>query len=459
MKRFLIILIILCSFVLIGCNEENTNNTYTINYELDGGEAFDLVTKFEVGTEVVLVIPTRDGYTFEGWFEGDKRITVIEDRDYNLKAKWKVFTYTLSYDLDGGSCDNLISSFEHNQEVTLPTPTREGFIFIGWYEEEVKVENIENRNYNLKAKWEAEIKTYTVKIHFNDNIIFNGKVLAETKLVDINLSNKIDSKFNYEVEKFYLDKEYTNPINVRTKVEEDLEVYAVITLKPKTEDYKNLKISILGDSISTFYKDGSEVNSYYSGDNTFYYPRYCSVINSYTKTWWWKVIEGLECNIGINNSWSGTCVYNWGSNTNSSAMNMHRITTLDENGTPDIIIINMGTNDAVNNFTDEIFYNAYDTMLSRIEKEFPNAYIFCFNLGYSVYEGFNPVRLRYNEVINKVVSKHNAVLVDIAYILTEATYSEMLADRLHPNENGMNKISERAIATIKSFFTKGKEFK
>lgn len=459
MKKYLIILLMFCLCILIGCNKEP--NVYSINYDLNGGECENLITSFEEGTDVFLPTPEKEGYTFDGWYQNDLKITVIEDKDYSLFAKWIINTYTISYDLDGGKCDNLIDVFEHNQKVTLPTPTKEGYIFNGWYQNEEKIESIENRNYNLVAKWEAEnvSKSFNVKIHFNGKIIFNGSVLEGTRLMDIDLSSKINSKFTYQLEKMYLDENLEDLINIRTKVIEDLEVYSVITLKPKLPDFKNLKISILGDSISTFYKADSEVNSYYSEDNSFYYPRYCSVINSYTKTWWWKVIEGLEANIGINNSWSGTCVYNWGSSTNSSAMNMHRIETLDENGTPDIIIINMGTNDAVNNFTDDIFYSAYDTMISRIEEKYPNAYIFCFNLGYSVYEGFNPVRLRYNEVINKVATKHEAILVDIAYIQTESTYSVMLADRLHPNEEGMNRISERAITTIKAFFNYGKEFK
>ena len=140
-------------------------------------------------------------------------------------------------------------------------------------------------------------------------------------------------------------------------------------------------------------------------------------------------------------------------------MNMHRIKTLGENGAPDIIIVNMGTNDAVSNFTDPIFKTSYDTMLSRIEKEYPNAYIFVFTLGYSIYEGYDSVRLRYNKVIEELAKKHHTPIVDIAYIQTVDTYATMLADRLHPNEEGMNKISERALATIKGFFTSGKEYK
>ena len=458
MKKYLSLLLFLFVF-LIGCNEVKT--TYTITYDLNGGEATGLIESFESGDAVKLVIPTKEGFEFIGWYQDEQKITVIEDKNYNLIANWKVIEYTIVYDLDGGSCSNLIETFKHNDEVTLPIPTKEGHLFKGWYQEDSLVESITNQNYNLKAKWEVEdvAKSYNVKIYFQNKLIFNDKVLEGTKILDIDLSKAIEAKFNYEIKEVYTDKSFDNSISTRSKVIEDLELYVVIKLKPKIEDYKNLKISILGDSISTFYKAGSEVNSYYSGENTFYYPRYCSVISSYQKTWWWKVIEGLEGNIGINNSWSGTCVYNWGSETNSSAMNMHRIKTLGENGAPDIIIVNMGTNDAVSNFTDPIFKTAYDTMLSRIEKEYPNAYIFVFTLGYSIYEGYDPVRLRYNKVIEELSNKHHAPIVDIAYIQTVDTYVTMLADRLHPNEEGMTKISERALSTIKGFFTSGKEYK
>ena len=61
-------------------------------------------------------------------------------------------------------------------------------------------------------------------------------------------------------------------------------LYLELKVKPVKELEKGVKISILGDSISTFYSSSSEVNSYYSENDTYYYPKYCSVINTYTKT-------------------------------------------------------------------------------------------------------------------------------------------------------------------------------
>ena len=57
---------------------------------------------------------------------------------------------------------------------------------------------------------------------------------------------------------------------------------------------KGLKISFLGDSITTFYKEGSPVNSYYHEDGQYYYPKYCASVDSYEKTWWGQLYLNNE---------------------------------------------------------------------------------------------------------------------------------------------------------------------
>ena len=63
-------------------------------------------------------------------------------------------SYTITYDLDGGVCDGLVYEYTEGDEVVLPTPTKEGFTFLGWYLGDVKVELIKQGNFNLVAKWE-----------------------------------------------------------------------------------------------------------------------------------------------------------------------------------------------------------------------------------------------------------------------------------------------------------------
>lgn len=91
MKKFSLLLIILVCFLFIGCNE-NVNEElekYSITYELDGGTCDGLILDYEEGTEVKLPTPTKDGYTFVGWFDGETKVEVITKGNYNLVAKWE----------------------------------------------------------------------------------------------------------------------------------------------------------------------------------------------------------------------------------------------------------------------------------------------------------------------------------------------------------------------------------
>lgn len=164
--------------------------------------------------------------------------------------------------------------------------------------------------------------------------------------------------------------------------------------------YKNKKISILGDSISTF-GDPSSTNE----NGTYcwsYYPtatcRYSvngidSIQFDVNDTYWMKLIKATSMILGVNESWRGSTV----SGSGSSAFNHPtRINHLGENGTPDIILIYGGTNDAGRgvtigtfntenpiNYTDKeienlpvsTFADAYRTMLIRIMKKYPLAEI------------------------------------------------------------------------------------
>ena len=61
--------------------------------------------------------------------------------------------YTITYDLDGGTCNNLISKFNKWQKITLPMPQKEGFYFGGWVENDTYVKLIDNKNHSIKATW------------------------------------------------------------------------------------------------------------------------------------------------------------------------------------------------------------------------------------------------------------------------------------------------------------------
>ena len=97
-------------------------------------------------------------------------------------------------------------------------------------------------------------------------------------------------------------------------------------------------------------------------------------------------------------------------------------------------------------------------MFNLIEKNYPNAYVMCFTLGYSAYSDYyytEERRIEYNKITEAMCKQYKAKVIDIAKIQTVDTYSQLLGDRLHPNAEGMKKIAEKVIASMNEFFADG----
>ncbi|MDU5336765.1 InlB B-repeat-containing protein [Enterococcus sp.] len=132
---------------------------YTVTFDSQGGDAIsDQTYTVEQGIKT-FPIPSKQGFTFLGWYEGETKIETILDGeigDRKLKAKWKAIEYNVDYDSDGGSTiDSQKYTIERGID-SLPTPSRLGYSFDGWYEGEKKIERIsvgEVGNRLLKARW------------------------------------------------------------------------------------------------------------------------------------------------------------------------------------------------------------------------------------------------------------------------------------------------------------------
>lgn len=139
---------------------------YQVNFDSQGGESIQPMTyTIEQGIDS-LPTPTRNGYEFLGWYDGDSKVENIpvgSTNDRNLVAHWKANEYILSFNSDGGSEVDPVT-FTPVQEVTdLPTPTKKGYTFLGWYDGDEKVTKLEKGtvgDLTLTAKW--ELITYTL---------------------------------------------------------------------------------------------------------------------------------------------------------------------------------------------------------------------------------------------------------------------------------------------------------
>ena len=107
------------------------------------------------------------------------------------------------------------------------------------------------------------------------------------------------------------------------------------------EEKGKLKISIMGDSISTF----EEFNPpHYKVFYTLSMAK-ANGLQSVDDTWWKQVIDGLGGELCVNNSYSGSTVVGIGEMPACSEQRCEGLHF--DNNTPDIVLIYMGTNDPI----------------------------------------------------------------------------------------------------------------
>ncbi|MCQ2462599.1 MAG: InlB B-repeat-containing protein [Clostridia bacterium] len=157
-------------------NARYTKNQAVITFDTNGGTC-DTATKTVTYGEPygTLPAPTRAGYTFAGWFDyAGKKIeaaTVFTGAGtkQTLKARWGE-NCTLTLDVNGGNpLSKTTYTLVKNEPIgiTLPTPTRSGYAFMGWINSAgnaVSSTSIISGNATIKASWRQAV---TVTLNAN----------------------------------------------------------------------------------------------------------------------------------------------------------------------------------------------------------------------------------------------------------------------------------------------------
>jgi len=175
-------------FTSIWTINPNINNGYpylrifnrTITFNSNGGSAVSpIITK--LGTTISRPSdPTRNGYTFAGWFrnaDGTNEWNFANDRvttNLTLHARWTPITYNITYHLNGGTnhSANPATFDVTTPTITLQAPTKTHFTFAGWWTEaiggsqvsSISVGSTGNRVFH--ARWTPI--TYTITFNTND---------------------------------------------------------------------------------------------------------------------------------------------------------------------------------------------------------------------------------------------------------------------------------------------------
>ena len=146
---------------------------YLIRYEYEGVYESGKVNPNYIvyGDTVTLYSVYRTGYEFIGWFdseEGGKLVEVIDGSNITkisvLYARFDPLKYEITLDAGGGSfitpdgAETVYTyTLEYGQTFSLPLCTREGYAFLGWFDEggnEVEeITSINIKNMTLTASW------------------------------------------------------------------------------------------------------------------------------------------------------------------------------------------------------------------------------------------------------------------------------------------------------------------
>ena len=161
---------------------------YTITLDTNGGPVVSPI-KYTVEDLFTLPYPLRPGYEFVGWtLDGSGMIPAMPliiyhgtTGDLRYKAEWRLAEYTITMDLDGGSGQEKMVYTITDEDFELPTPTRNGYEFVGWTGERITTPQTSVRipkgstgNKAYTANW--KVIRYTITLVTN-----GGAVIASIR--------------------------------------------------------------------------------------------------------------------------------------------------------------------------------------------------------------------------------------------------------------------------------------
>ena len=214
----------------------------TISFEMNGAAPIQSV-EIEAGDTLDLPSPTREGYTFGGWFldseyERSANVLVLNNQDRTLYAYWLPNLYTVTFDSNGGSdVDTVTQTFD--SEFLAPTqPTLEGYDFAGWFTDDetflqVFTFGTHPLDTNLFAKWTATI--YDITYQLDGGILAEGSTLSYTVEDDLVVFND-PTKTGYTFEGWFDNNAFDGDVYVaiNPNLMSDLTLFAKFTVNEYT---------------------------------------------------------------------------------------------------------------------------------------------------------------------------------------------------------------------------------
>ena len=145
-------------------------NCYTLTTSVNDRRAGTITThhqtKITVGENVTITATTNNGYTWVGWYNGDKELTKelsytfnMPDENITYTAKWCKVTLAVN-NINAGTVTILNGTYFTGEEITITATTNNGYTWVGWYngDKELTKElsytfDMPDKNITYTAKW------------------------------------------------------------------------------------------------------------------------------------------------------------------------------------------------------------------------------------------------------------------------------------------------------------------
>lgn len=148
--------------------------TWTVSFNTNGGNKIDALTVEDGKTLTNLPNPTKNGYTFEGWYYNGLEfdITTVITKNITLDAKWEqekktvsgsttpaTVKYSVSFNSDGGTTVKTQTVVKGGLATEPTDPVKAGYTFVGWYNGNVLYDfsTKVTQNITLTAKYTKDV--------------------------------------------------------------------------------------------------------------------------------------------------------------------------------------------------------------------------------------------------------------------------------------------------------------
>lgn len=192
---------------------------WAIDYDFNGADFVgDYLDEYDILTDVLFPSVSKTGYKLKGWaLDGEiiDRFSPTAMCDATLTAVWEAVTYTITYELNGGTLFNADSIFTIEDDVIPEEPIRQSYSFGGWYINSAftlpitKIEAGTIGDKTFYAKWIPITYPISYDLCGGENSSLNPTSYSAENVVELQIPHRV----GYTFIGWYLDDRIITELN------------------------------------------------------------------------------------------------------------------------------------------------------------------------------------------------------------------------------------------------------